>query len=711
MKIIHSDSGKAYHLDPDAQLEIERTNPFFNDAGEQSLPLLIPDSDHNRAILGYPDNLANRLKPQQNIDAAIHDGEFFSPCRQAVLGAKRKEGIETAFYMNEGAFFSRIPDTQLAAVFGDETVPGVASVGQGIDFCRQLLFSRHDIFAIFPVLTKGFEENTTKWLNRVELMTNSGLLVNEDGSKPDFSYLGSYLGFFNEFPREEFVDDTLISIPIGCYISPFIRVNFVLRRLFLHFGYSLEQSFFDVTYPFNDMVFINNTDDSLLNGDIRLTDLLPDVLCSSVLDLFRKKFACEFIPDERNMSVRIVFLSDVLKEDPVIDLSDCVDGHLNIEFPAQFRQIRISSQSSVSDDPNVHAFDNLADVVAKFPDVFLETHTGNFCRPAVIVEPLFERVSHSNEIVAFADLPYYAGGNRDTEAIEVPDCALLMKEPAYAFYDDDGGDGDPVIITGTYPGAALNIAATFPYIAQTRSLNSSIIIHRSETDDDDDDDDNHNEQQTSEQLIMLAFAYLDSDMDRPFFRGTITNYDRTGRRRLSDFSLCYNGPDGIFERFYRPYDDLLRNSLFSVKANLLLSPVQKFSVPSFRKVLIHGQELLINRLSFTVGGKNEPVESEFFTVRLYEPVSHAIREADRLPVFPADDNRIAALDVNFIPISGQLYSQSPHKTASIPVLYSRVFPPESSPDRGQVLWTKQFAVKRPSTTSAHRLYTISLTVP
>jgi hypothetical protein len=170
MKIVHTPSGKAYHLDPDTQLEVERTNPFFNDAGEQTLPLTLPDSDHNRAILGYPDALANIKKPGQNIDATISDGEYFTPCRQAILGAKRNEGIETSFYMNEGAFFSRIPDTGLSAVFAGESIPGVATVQQGIAFCRDLLFHRHDIFAIFPVLAKGYDDKTTKWLNRVEIM-------------------------------------------------------------------------------------------------------------------------------------------------------------------------------------------------------------------------------------------------------------------------------------------------------------------------------------------------------------------------------------------------------------------------------------------------------------------------------------------------------------------------------------------------------------
>ena len=55
MKIINTESGKAYQLFPDTELSIERTNPFFNDYGEQTLPVSLPDSEYNRSILNQPD--------------------------------------------------------------------------------------------------------------------------------------------------------------------------------------------------------------------------------------------------------------------------------------------------------------------------------------------------------------------------------------------------------------------------------------------------------------------------------------------------------------------------------------------------------------------------------------------------------------------------------------------------------------------------------
>ena len=45
MDIIH-ESGKAYDLG-DIQLTLSRMNPFFNDYGEQSLPVTLPPTDRN----------------------------------------------------------------------------------------------------------------------------------------------------------------------------------------------------------------------------------------------------------------------------------------------------------------------------------------------------------------------------------------------------------------------------------------------------------------------------------------------------------------------------------------------------------------------------------------------------------------------------------------------------------------------------------------
>ena len=51
MKITNVNKGRAYHLSSDTQLQVERPNLFFNEYGEQTNPVSLPDTDANREIL------------------------------------------------------------------------------------------------------------------------------------------------------------------------------------------------------------------------------------------------------------------------------------------------------------------------------------------------------------------------------------------------------------------------------------------------------------------------------------------------------------------------------------------------------------------------------------------------------------------------------------------------------------------------------------
>ena len=50
----------------------------------------------------------------------------------------------------------------------------------------------------------------------------------------------------------------------------------------------------------------------------------------------------------------------------------------------------------------------------------------------------------------------------------------------------------------------------------------------------------------------------------------------------------------FMRKFYRTYDNLLRNSMHPVKGDILLSDHQKMNIPAHRKVIIEGQELFVD---------------------------------------------------------------------------------------------------------------------
>lgn len=198
------------------------------------MPTDLPDTDLNRQLTNYPDMLSNRRKPE-TIECSIQSGEYSMPCRQAILSAKRREKISTSFYMNEGAFLAKISDISLKDIFGDEVIPGITTVTEGIEFCRSLVNGTHSDYAIFPVLIDN-GGSSYKILNQYGY-------IGDNGDFHNGLFAGKNSDFYHAVSRSETVDDTVISVSPGFYITPFIRANYLLKRIFEYFGYILLDNF------------------------------------------------------------------------------------------------------------------------------------------------------------------------------------------------------------------------------------------------------------------------------------------------------------------------------------------------------------------------------------------------------------------------------------------------------------------------------------
>lgn len=588
MEILH-ESGQPYDLG-DARLTLSRANPFFNDYGEQSLPVTLPPTDKNRALLAYPDSMAGIGKASQRVNATIRHGLFSIPCRQAILSANRETGIETSFYLNTGAFYEKVKDVPLSTVFEKKAIR-FGSVSEAISFCRSLFITRDPRFALFPAILESGSLNAT----------------GESG--PD-----GYPRLYNDVERTETVDEKAIRLAPGFYVSPFIRAVHLLEEIFIYLGYTLADSFLSRTVPFRDMVFLNNTIDTIVNGEIRYSQIVPDCMVKTVLDVFRYKFCCEFIPDETRKVIHIIPFDEILGSDPAADLTDRVVGKYTVSHPARFRQLKLTCDRLTPPDERKEGarpapvtgkatgdtseeFKTLVDLLKKHPDAEYNPISGEFIRRG------FKGIAPVTQRVGLITMDYYAGGTLETEGKESPDVLpAMVYTPAFS-------DRGP----GSIPSLGI-------YVGKGRALNSSIV-----PDTVNDSTSEVKDKADNEELKpMLSLVYRLGKLDH----GTILNHDAYGNR-LWDHTLAYHGPDGLFERFWRGYDDLLRNSLLEVKAGLLLSDAQKVSLSEYRKVSIEGQPLLPSVIQY-VPDSREPQEATFLTTKLYGPISRAMTEAERL---------------------------------------------------------------------------------
>ena len=582
MRIKELNTGKSYDLTPGTMVEVERTNPFLNEYGEMSVPLTLPDTKGNRMLMGYPHEISNKRKPCSGTECQISDGAYVMPCRQAILGAKRGEGITTTFYMNEGSFYSRLSKVSLKEVFGTECVPGVSTVSQALAWCRSIKDGSNPDYAIFPVMVRF-----GSW----------------DSGEPRYKVLnrwGEWRGtvdFWNSWAQDETVGEDVYKLPVGCDMTPFMRVKYLLTRILAYFGYTLTPNFFITEEPFASMVILNNTADAIVCGVIRLTQLLPDCSCNDILDVIRKRFNIEFIPDEVNMTVDIVKMSDVISSPVQCDLTGQVVGDVQISYPEQYRQIRLANASPLDDDKSPATPDTLADLFTDSPNSRFSKATGDlmqfgytFNMNALCLHGIpWARLRN----VAGGSMPYQADGTMEVETIEMRDRLAEMRV-ASIYYAD--------------------IHQVIPFIGGYRYLNTVVTTAG--------DDGNLESPETSELLPMLCFVFNYGGISA----GTVTNflqgYSMQGTK-LWNYTLLLNGEDGVYERFYRVYDDLLRNSMHTVTARLLLTPSQKMSLSSHLPVVIKGQRLWPKVIRYSLGAGDEPAECEFVTLRLHTPVTSA----------------------------------------------------------------------------------------
>lgn len=590
MEIVTS-TGEAFDMDPGMVLEIDRPNVFFSEMGEQSLPVTLPPTERNFKILGNPETTAKRTKSNNRINVSIRTGVFHITGRMAILSANRKTGVQASFFLNTGAFYEKFKDVKLSEIFAQKVLK-FTSVTDAITFCKNLMITPDPRFACFPVSIYSAEQQTTS------LMLNQRTTeVAADG----------YYRMYNDVPRTETVDGKSVSVSAGFYISPFIRANHLLSEVMAYMGYTINPNFFTFTQPFPDMVFLNNNIDTIVKGEIRYDQIVPDITVSDLLSLFRNKFCCEFIPDEITKSVDIILFRDLMDEQADVDLSSRLAGFVTPNYAESMRRLKLTSSvmpylsfkwddadstfKRIVVDPASDSI-SLAEMLSSFPDVEFDKIDGSVYRIG------FQGAERMKIKLGTISSNYDSPGELEVEEKTCPDKLVTMD---------------------AFPGLFL-----YPFAGNARAINSTVVFDKAENSAASGD------KQAETLDAMLCFC-IHNPADKYDF-GTAYNYNLAGTK-LWDYSLAPCGPDGLFEKFWRKYDTLLRNSLNTVNADMLLTDADKVSLLAHKKVIINNQEYLPKVIAYPVN-VDAPMECSFLTTQIYEPADNAPAEASRFEPAP-----------------------------------------------------------------------------
>lgn len=334
-------NGETLDLPSGFSMEIEDTNPIFNDRGSQSLPATVPATRRNIRLLDAPHRIENNTDPNlPEREAEVIAGAYIRKGVVNLTEASRKEGFTMNIGFDNSTAYMKWQKKKLNKL--DNLPVYTPMEGQGTDVER-LLQDLFDIyknpsphsnpFAVFPLAVH--KEKVDGKGTYLEILN----LVNTNET-----------GLFNGNVRNRVMNNEVVrvTVPSGYAVSPFVRVWKVIELAFQDLGVTLTYNLFKTDTELSRLVVLNNCADAACTGSIKYSDILPDCTVSEFFNALWVRFGVVYNVDYDRKTVRLELLKDILKSNVPGDLGQYIADYSKVEY--QERQyVKLSAGTSIED--------------------------------------------------------------------------------------------------------------------------------------------------------------------------------------------------------------------------------------------------------------------------------------------------------------------------------------------------------------------------
>lgn len=308
--------GRAFDLPGEFDFSIIRSNPFFSEEGEFSLPAQLPKTKENSRLFAYADTPGGMtLRPP--MDIVLEDGVFSLEGRLRLLSADA-DGYDVVLLFNEGMLYNRLKGVMLTDLM-DKHHRSFVSVGNACDLMHARLVSSEDELVTFPILCQDVVLN--------EVTPDGVMAASRD--------------------RRIRIGNEEVNIPAGFLLSPFLRLRWVVAEVFSYVGYTVVDWGILDRPGYRSLVLLNNTLDALAGGKLYYSHLVPDVSAGDLLKVLGDKFASRWVVHS-DRTVSFLSYDRYRGNEEVIDLSDYVEGPPRVSYPEQLRFLQLSSATFVA---------------------------------------------------------------------------------------------------------------------------------------------------------------------------------------------------------------------------------------------------------------------------------------------------------------------------------------------------------------------------
>lgn len=415
--------GEALDLPSGFSIEIEDSNPIFNDRGSQSIPATVPATRRNIRLLDAPHRLDAGIDPNlPERTAEVMEGAYIRRGTMNITEAGKAEGITFNVGFDNSTAYAKWSKKKLSELSDLPTYkPDLSQQGSPIDLVLDELYRiyrapdpQKDDFAVFPLAINNESTGTD---NAKKIYWEVLNLVGDHG-----------LAQPNKVKR--LLDGTVteVSVPEGYMVSPFLRVWRVLELIFADMELNVVSNPFAQNLELSRLVALNNAADSVCRAEIKYSDLMPDSTVEDFLNALWVRFGLVYNIDNNTRTVRLELLKDIIARHGNRTLDQYAAGTPKITYEER-QYIKLSANTSIEGAaPSHERFEDFAKGL-DVSKVHLGTHVSQWQNTGTQDDPRWDGDWNDG----YYD-DYDPWNDPDWEDPEPP-------EPDYPDPDDDRDDG------------------------------------------------------------------------------------------------------------------------------------------------------------------------------------------------------------------------------------------------------------------------------
>lgn len=335
-------------------------NQLLTDQGDRSTPITLPATPNNLRLIGYANRIDAYNKPKTEIKTIFQNGSW-SVRTMLIIHQATHKTIDATLYFNRGTFYSLTDEKKLSDINLNtiEAPQEIENSQEREDYLINLLRAEYftpnpdSPYCVAQVLTS--ETNDQQLYDQggtVEHITDRPFILNghvensrtwhdKNNNITKFSTLEG------EYARKIEDGNTPIRIEKGYGMTPFLKLSYVLKKLFWQYGgYQLNLSVLGNLLDSNNsgggwVVLVNNVADAIYTGELNLSQLLPDIEIKEFLKKIEMTYVGKFIINDITRTATFLSYNFALTNTPKKDLTAVLASEPTISA-VEFTKYRVA---------------------------------------------------------------------------------------------------------------------------------------------------------------------------------------------------------------------------------------------------------------------------------------------------------------------------------------------------------------------------------